>query len=1176
MSVEPLILELQQRGLISDRLTAKLRNKVAKSDRPLSAKQVARFLVQKNHLSDGQAVEVLSALTARGIDVDGISMPGLTSGFVPDDADDASAGRATNITSAADRRSESVSSEFEAATADESPEDSSIFAPFLRGKPDNDGPGLTSPAPPATVPAAGEGSASDPSSGTPTPLDERELDRQSRAKQLAANRLAASARSAAKGHKKAKTKRPEGKSEWDSPLILIGGGTLTLLVLGGVTLLFLYFSETGDEKLGQAQAAMESGSYSQAIHFYEEYLEDYPRHPKRSAARVQLAMARLRKDTESGNFVLALQDAQSELAAIESEEKFEEAHAELAALLPRIALGLANQAEQAAERPDEAVKFIDQSTTALALASNSKYVPASLRDRGEIEEVQVILSRVSRRQQSQTDLQQAIEMIEASVAAGDTREAYTIHRQVINAHPELLSNEALAAAVRETSAAELAQIRFVAEEQPSETAQTPLPWVASLATANRRRGPSVADGASTAASATICVSIDGAIYGLDATTGRLVWRRHVGFGSAGAPIPHEGDFIVVDHVRHELLRLDAAAGEIRWRQAIGEHFAPPLLVGQRAYLAAESGRLYLVDLAAGARAGYIEFPQPLHVTPAVDRRQERLYLTGEQFSLYSISLTDMSCQGVYYLGHAKGSVRVSPAPILERLAVVENDGLATSRLLLLSLDDRGAPVGEETQRRLTGLAASSPMVANRRLILATDRGQLDVYDVSSASGDAALTLVATRNANDREPLMRHFALSEEHIWVGDTQLTKYAVLPTGNRLPVESIDDSFSGATFDHPMQIVGDALVHVRRPKGRAGVAVAATHTREGSTLWETELAVPLASAPVTSSSARAFAVASANGSVFHFDEATIRSGVQDRPLEARGAPTQVPTLSDGVDLGDGRAAFCAPGLSNQLLLYNGNADGGDVRWIELPSPLACNVTPFGEGMLVPLSVGQVFYLSAADGRQLATPFQPRLTPNAKVDFRPAAALSSAERQFVISDGGERIYLVGMSDRPQPHLASVGEGSVGSFPIASPMFVLGDLAAAVTAESHLLRFRLPSLEAIGELKLPGAVVWGPFQVGGQLLMATSNDQLLSVAGNGDVAWSTPLERSDLTGPPLVVDGGVLIAYRSGVLERRDLANGASAAEVDVRHSLSAGPVHFMGHILLTSHDGTLLVVNQP
>jgi hypothetical protein len=692
-----------------------------------------------------------------------------------------------------------------------------------------------------------------------------------------------------------------------------------------------------------------------------------------------------------------------------------------------------------------------------------------------------------------------------------------------------------------------------------------------LAVGNRQ-GPAVAAGA---ASGAAFVDVNGAVYGLDAGSGHLLWRRQLGYGSKTAPLRIGADALVTDTARNELVRLEGATGRLAWRQAIGEPFAQPAVVGERAFLAGESGRLHVVDLKTGARAGFVQFAQSLRVPPAVDRLGEKLYVAGGHSSLYTIALADLSCVGVFYLGHAEGSISVPPAHVLDKLAVVENNGVETSQLRLLSLDDKGVVAKQETGSRLVGLPAAPPLVAGRRLLLVTDRGQIQVFDVASAEGEKSLSRVATRDASGTEPVARHVAVVNRHVWIGDTQLTKYSILPTGNRLPVESIRENFSGSTFDHPLEIFGETLVHVHRPKASSAAVVAATAVADGRVVWQTELAMPPAGPPIVDQSARSLAVCSAEGHIFAFGEEAIRSRVQDEPLAAQAAPPQLPAITAAVALDGGRAAFCAPG-SDRLLLYNPSRGQGAAQWIKLESPLACAVTPLGDGFVAPLSVGQVFYLRSVDGAPMGVPFQPRLEPGTEVNYQPAAVVDAANRRFVIADGREAIYLVEANLQPQPHLRAIAQAKSGPYPIESRVVVQGESAFAVGGSSHLLRFSLPSLEASGELALPAPVVWGPHAVANGVLVATADEQLILVAPDGQIAWRAKLEHGDLAGEPLPIQDAVLLAYRKGIVERRSAADGAAIAAKDLEHPLTSGPVRFQQRLVLAAHDGTLLVIDGP
>jgi hypothetical protein len=347
------------------------------------------------------------------------------------------------------------------------------------------------------------------------------------------------------------------------------------------------------------------------------------------------------------------------------------------------------------------------------------------------------------------------------------------------------------------------------------------------------------------------------------------------------------------------------------------------------------------------------------------------------------------------------------------------------------------------------------------------------------------------------------------------------------------------------------------------------------GHGLWETELAVPPAASPVVNEGDRSLAIANVNGDLFHIDDAAMRAKVLDQSLDALAAPP-APVLTSAVDLGAGRAAFGAPGKSDHLLLYDPSQTDHPARWIGLPSPLVCGLTAMGDGFLAPLEVGQVFYLSATSGRAIAAPFQPRLQPGTKLVYQPAGVAGDSGRQFVISDGHEKIYSVNLTDQPEPHLAQSAEANVGPFPVTSPIVLTKDFASATTDGGHLVRFQLPALTAAGETNLSADAVNGPFAVGGLLLIATANEQMVAVKSDGTIAWTSPLTSGDLAGPPLETDKGFLVAYRKGTLELRGLADGKPIRAIDLQQPLATGPVRLLNRIVLVALDSTLLIANEP
>jgi outer membrane protein assembly factor BamB len=197
-------------------------------------------------------------------------------------------------------------------------------------------------------------------------------------------------------------------------------------------------------------------------------------------------------------------------------------------------------------------------------------------------------------------------------------------------------------------------------------------------------------------------------------------------------------------------------------------------------------------------------------------------------------------------------------------------------------------------------------------------------------------------------------------------------------------------------------------------------------------------------------------------------------------------------------------------------------------------------------------------------------------VHYLPAAVVDEAARQFVITDGREKIYVVAAVEQPTRHLDAIAENDVGSQQIERPVAVAGKVVFTIGGESQVVRYDLPSLQRASESELSAPVVWGPFAAGEGALVATADGQLQLISPNGEILWHVPVEHGDMAGEPLVREDAVLLAYRKGVFERRALSDGMPLGATDLEHSLASGPVGFLNRFVLSANDGTLLVVDQP
>ena len=290
-----------------------------------------------------------------------------------------------------------------------------------------------------------------------------------------------------------------------------------------------------------------------------------------------------------------------------------------------------------------------------------------------------------------------------------------------------------------------------------------------------------------------CVRVEGAVYGLEVATGKLLWRRYVGFSTTAWPTIVGSDVLVTDARHNELVRLNAATGKLVWRQTIGEPFGEPLVVGPRAFLAAESGRCLSSTSPAvhgpatcNSRSRWARRPPSTagssgSISPATNSACIRF---RSPISPASVRITWATKPPAF---------RSHPRKCSTNWPCSKTTASKPAGLQILSLDDRGAVAGQETE---TALGRVDRVAAARRRPPADrDHRSRPVRRVRSRLGEGqeALAPVATREATDRQPVVRYVAVADGRLWIGDNQLTKYAILPTGETLPVESIQNNFAG-----------------------------------------------------------------------------------------------------------------------------------------------------------------------------------------------------------------------------------------------------------------------------------------------------------------------------------------------------------------------------------------------
>jgi outer membrane protein assembly factor BamB len=970
---------------------------------------------------------------------------------------------------------------------------------------------------------------------------------------------------------------------WDSPLLLGVGGTLLALVIVAGVLYWRINQGNADEDMRAAEEEYNRAAYSQAIELYDRYLKKHPDHEMVSLARVHRGLARLRQVVDaSSDWQRALRTAKEVIDEIKDEKEFAQGHGELAAMLPKIANGLK---EQARLNPEQGL--VDQTNEAVALIRG--HVPRAQQPHEQIQDIEASLALTGRTLAQADTLRQGLAEIRAAVEAGDPAKAYAVRNGLIKTYPGLLEDASLQEAVLAASQTERALIKPASSSLPAaETAEpgTATAGVATLILAARtgESAPGVAPGQ--VAYTLAC----GSAYALDAASGQVLWRRFVGFDTSFPPVAIEasggGDALLIDSARHEVVRVEAKSGLLRWRQSLGGPLVDgPVVLRDRVLVAARSGLVASLDLETGAVSGAVQLPQSVRTPPTADNRQRKCYQVGEHSNLFILPVDASGCDEVIYLGHEAGTISAAPVVMGPYVVVVENTGVAKGLLKVLKTNEEGLGARLVQQISLNGHVLTPPLASGKNLLVATDRGGLLAFEVGAGEKGDPLTPIAEKAASDGKSLQRFISTRGAQFWLADRELTMYDVQAAKGLFAPRWV--KFPQDVFIQAPLASGEFLITARRRAGRAGVTVAAVRVADGTTAWETQLGAPAAGRVAAGNGGQLSLLTSA-GALFQVPASDVTADrVIDQPLASVDVPTALPASTSVVTFPGDIIAFSSDALSEQVLLYNPEA-GQRLRLVTTPSPPTGRSEAFGDGLLLACQDEMIVLLDPRSAKSTVEPFQPRQEAGTRRRWT-ALAVEGGQRALAADDLGN-VFLLAVDSSPSPHLAATKEARLEA-PLVSGFAILGSAALAVDDQDRLVTLSLPDLAASPPRALGGHVVWGPRTVGDIALMAIEPGELAACDSQGQELWKTTLAlsaeagstnataadqtrpRVTLAGPPLATPDGLLVAVTAGNLGAvvaLSAEDGSELGRVELQRPLAGGPVVSGDRIVVPGSDGCL------
>lgn len=982
-------------------------------------------------------------------------------------------------------------------------------------------------------------------------------------------------------------RKPRSGNQWDSPLMLVGGGLLLVLVLGGAFLLWRITRQSGDDAFAAAEAAYGEGAYARAVEQYDKFLLDFPSHPAAGRAVVHRGLSRIRLTVETTNdWSRARRTATEVLAEIAPHEDFGSVRPDLGVLLPDIAQHLARQA---LAKNDAALLAETREAQGLV----EKYLPPSDVLRARNAETETLIAQTQRRLDRDLRTMETIAAMKAAIAKRDVAAAFQAHAAFVAGDGAAAAAPALRAALLEVAQSAAQGARFVAAATKAETGDPDGPAL--------RFAPLTATQGSTVEAlrgAVLTTIVGGTAYAFDGADGKLLWRRTVGFDSILPPqrigAAATADTLLHDSIRREFLVVDTATGALRRRFAVPQNSSEAnprswaAVHDQRLYLTLASGRLHVFDLTTGTSTGYVEFPQPLQQAAALDPRGRVLYQVADDGVVYTLATADLRVLESAVLGES-GDATTAPFGVGSYLLLFERRGDA-GRMLVYEVDREGLKPKAIGRHDFATYVPLSPVTSQRYVATVDLAGTLKVFDFSAREADLVVKPVAEyRTAGDKQ--LRYLSFQGTQLWVAGNQLERLELQTTLGKL-----SQVRAYVPRSHALQaplVTADHVIYAYRDGERRGANVAAVVKADGQEPWTARFGVPAATAPLVTNDGRRILFAADGIDLAQFEiapTAAAAGGVVSGKLPSRlvrgvsrllGPPltTDADTIALPVVNADpaqagSPGALVSTNEKSALLLFRKGTDPSAVSLSSDDQPPAGEPSVFQGGALVPTSLGPLRWLPLTEKAAEIAPFQPPLIAGTKTEWTRAEV---AGNSIVVSDRRTHLYHLRLQQSPTPHFEAAGQLSL-SRALVGNLAVVGTMVYAVDSAHTLQTFKLPDLAAGPTWDLPEACLWnGPVASGNLVFVATSEPEGLNCRAfdeRGQLVWERRLPAGTL--PPVVAGDAVFIADDRGGIARLNAADGREAKRIETGLAVTHGPVVSGDTLLVTTASGELVELAHP
>ncbi len=977
------------------------------------------------------------------------------------------------------------------------------------------------------------------------------------------------------------------KSSWESFRILGYGFLVLLLIIIFIPLVGWFLKGSAEEAFGLAENAYKSQDYERASKSFADFANNFTGNERVSEARVFSALAKIRQDAEKvADPTVALKACQEVLPTIINESALGKFRGDVTDTLLRIAEKFVSKTENTNSIPERKV-LIEKMNHQMELVRDPRYVGTQERTQNElrIKTIEENQNRLIRDIQRGEDLSATIAEMTKSVEAKNVGETYDLRRKILRKYPQLESDAKLGELLNQATGQQQ-ELVVSASQMPSVSNE---PETTILDKSVLLVGRKV--NASNVPGTTVFLRAKGSVYALNASSGQVLWRKHIGIDWTGEPKPisptAESDVLISIPEQGEIRRLSAMDGAMVWEAKFTGRIIEPSVDGDDIFVAiagdaskagVATGEVFCLDAATGQTRWGKKFPQAIDVGVGGAADKKKRYVLGNHSNLYAISRASGKCEEVEYIGHAPSSIAVPPVWIQNQLILFENEGPDYCLMRVFQTNDEGLEikVGQKPVR-FRGHVVVAPQVDRRRLAVVTNLGEVAILEVDALNPKDKVFKQVSLIENEVVPKLTWPLMMGNDLVLASTRLTLYQVQESTQKLNRQWLKDD--GDQFTSKPINADDFVIHTRVVRGNLGVRVTAIKLATGEMVWESDVGVPVTS---LSTDGKGFLAITAQASAYAIEGKFFAEKQPVAPVENLGRNQRAMLFGSPIKLTDSRIVIFNQAQGNQMLLVDPSRRSTNptkMLALDLGETYPSNEpVALGNGsVLLPLENGQIAMVDPEKGRMIGVPFQPSVQAGERPKWLNPILLAD-KQTVIVADQKRFMYKLSTGNQLRSITSQTLEKS-----LKGRLSVIKDVVVGVSAGAsgdQLDFYESGELKRFASVPIEGRFTWGPYSIDYEtksyLLALSDIDGLVACDEMGKRLWTRALDKIVLIGTPVLVDSDCLLASTSGDLLRISLTDGSIVAKVQVGEPISGPPLVLPKALLVPCDEGIVLNVPIP